>query len=57
MADDNRLGNQGVVIIKMSCEANCEWEMVFAGHKGTLAGYVQNGKSVPWSSEEGESNA
>lgn len=48
VVDGENLGNQGCVVIKMYCESNCEWEMVFAGHKGTLSACVRNGRSIPW---------
>lgn len=43
---DASLGNQGSIVIVMSCEMGCEWEMVFAGHKGTLAAYIRNGRRI-----------
>lgn len=35
-------GNQGRITIPVSCEGSHEWDMVFAGHKGTLLAFTRN---------------
>lgn len=40
--NDNGRGNQGSAYVRMSCESNHEWDVVFSGHKGDVGIDIEN---------------
>jgi hypothetical protein len=44
---DSKDGNQGRLTVPMYCECGHKWDMVFAGHKGTMTAFTRNAKELP----------